>query len=354
MSTSHNLNLPYVAAGQAQKHVTVNEGLLVIDCLMHLLVAGMPENEPPAEPGEGSRWLVGAAPTGVWAGKPGQLAVVVDGGWRFHQPRAGWLAVSAGTGLLLAHDGDGWSEVRPPSSIQDLERLGLGGAADADNPLTVHAANALFTAPGGAGGGNMRLKLNRTASDDTAGLLYQTAYEGQAEIGLLGDDNLTFKVSSDGSVWRTALTLDRISGVARLPCNPKFRASLNYDAHVPADAWTRIPFNVADHDPLTDFDVVDHAYTAPVDGFYVFGAQVGHKSDGSPPATAFGAFFVNGAIAEESEMRCVAINNNRGVAVLTLARHFTAGTTVDVRVWFDTNDSSLDDVGCQLWGMLVP
>lgn len=83
MSTSPNLNLPFVAAGQAQKHVTVNEAVLAIDSLMHIAVDGSPAATPPAEPEQGSRWIVGEGATGDWAGHDGKLAVFLDGGWRF-------------------------------------------------------------------------------------------------------------------------------------------------------------------------------------------------------------------------------------------------------------------------------
>ena len=37
MSDSLNLNLPYVEAAQAQKHVTVNEALSRLDALVHFV-----------------------------------------------------------------------------------------------------------------------------------------------------------------------------------------------------------------------------------------------------------------------------------------------------------------------------
>lgn len=355
MTTSPNLNLPFVAAGQAQKHVTVNEAVLAVDSLMHLAVDGAPADAPPSDPEQGSRWIVGSTPTGDWTGKAGRLAVFLDGGWRFHTPRSGWLVHVAETQTLLAYDGTGWSALATPTNLQQVERLGLATDADAANPLSARLNGALLTALPTADGGDddLRLKLNKSGATDTVSLIYQSGFSGRAEIGLAGSDDLSVRVSPDGSAWTTSLIIDKDDGSVRMPCNPKFRASLNYDAYVAANTWTRLPFNVAAHDPLSGFDVVDHDYTAPIDGFYLFGAQVGHHSDGTPPTTAYAAVYVNGTMAEESEMRCVAVNNNRGIAVLTLARYLTAGTTVDVRVYFDTNDSELDDAGCQFWGVMI-
>jgi hypothetical protein len=39
MSSTTNLSLPYLASGQAQKHVTVNESLQRLDALVQLAVA---------------------------------------------------------------------------------------------------------------------------------------------------------------------------------------------------------------------------------------------------------------------------------------------------------------------------
>ncbi len=46
-------------------------------------------------------------------------------------------------------------------------------------------------------------------------LLFETAYSGRAEFGLIGDDNITLKVSPDGSAWTTALTVNRSDGTAQ-------------------------------------------------------------------------------------------------------------------------------------------
>ena len=356
MSTSPNLNLPFVAAGQAQKHVTVNEAVLAIDSLMHIAVDGSPAATPPAAPEQGSRWIVGEAATGDWTGHDGKLAVFLDGGWRFHAPRAGWLAHVSEDHDLIAFDGAAWSPLEQPDSLQDLILFGLGTTADASNPLSVRLNNALFTAlPAGSGGdGDLRIKANKEAVGDTASVLFQTGYSGRAEIGALGSDDLSLKVSSDGSAWSTALTATGADGVVRLPCNPKFRASASADLSVAADVWTRAPFNLATYDPLSDFDTANHAYVVPVEGFYVFNAQIGHTSDGTPPTIAYGAFFVNGAIAEESEMRAAAVNSGRGLVMLTLARYLSAGAEIDVRLWLTGADSNFGKAESQFWGFMIP
>ena len=356
MTRSAHLQLPLVAAGQAQKHVTVNEALVAIDALLHLAVDGGPQNAPPLDPDEASRWLVGAAPTGDWTGRAHHLAVWLDGGWRFHSPRRGWLVHVAEAASLLAFDGDDWAPLATPDALQQLSRLGLGADADATNPLSVRLNNALFTARPTAEGGDddLRLKLNKHSAADSASLVFQSGFSGRAEIGLLGDDDLSLKVSADGTGWATGLVLRSSDGLVRLPANPKFRASASADMAVAADTWVKTPFNSATYDPLSDFDAGAQSYVVPVDGFYVFGAQIGHTSDGTPPTVAYGAFFVNGVIAEESEMRAVAVNSGRGLVTLTLARALSAGAVVDVRLWLTGNDSNFGYKESQFWGFMVP
>lgn len=76
--------LPLLAVSQAQKEITHNEALVRIDALLHPLVEAE-LSTPPAltEADIGKSWLVGASPSSEWAGKSGQLAVWVGGGWRF-------------------------------------------------------------------------------------------------------------------------------------------------------------------------------------------------------------------------------------------------------------------------------
>jgi len=86
--------LPHIVAGQAQKEVTHNEALALIDLLLHPVAETMMLGTPPGAPVIGRTWIVAAAATGAWAGKTDMLATWTDGGWRFAAPVAGmavWL-----------------------------------------------------------------------------------------------------------------------------------------------------------------------------------------------------------------------------------------------------------------------
>jgi hypothetical protein len=89
--TTTNLLLPYILAAQAQKHVTHNEALRILDRLVQLSVLDRDLTSPPGSPADGDRYIVGSGATGDWAGWDGDVAVWSDGAWLRLPPRAGWM-----------------------------------------------------------------------------------------------------------------------------------------------------------------------------------------------------------------------------------------------------------------------
>ena len=51
--SSARLTLPFIQAAQAQKHVTHNEAVRVLDMLVQLSFEGSAQTAPPASPSEG-------------------------------------------------------------------------------------------------------------------------------------------------------------------------------------------------------------------------------------------------------------------------------------------------------------
>lgn len=101
MADTPNLVLPYLAANQSQKHVTVNEALRRLDALVQVTVQSAALAAPPGSPVEGQRWIVAVAATGAWAGQSGKIAAWQDGAWVFYAPLDGWTAVDVSTDTLL-------------------------------------------------------------------------------------------------------------------------------------------------------------------------------------------------------------------------------------------------------------
>lgn len=206
------LSLPLIQPSQAQKHVTHNEALRVLDVLVQPVVATRGGDVAPASPAEGDRHIVGAVPTGAWAGRAGWIAVREAGQWEFLEPQEGWRAMVLAEGAEVTFLGGLWRG----AAERDLRvsALGVNAGPDAFNRLTVAGAATLLTH---AGSGGHQLKMNKTGAGDTASLLFQTGFSGRAEMGTTGTDDFTVKVSADGAVFRDALRVAAATGVAALP-----------------------------------------------------------------------------------------------------------------------------------------
>lgn len=216
MSKTPLLSLPILEASQAQKHVTHNEALLILDAAIQMSVVTRNATAPPASPVEGARYLLGASPSGVWAGHGGKLAVWQPGGWIFSVPREGWRLWAEDDDKLFVFNGSAWNDIQAIDVLSNMSRLGVNTTADASNRLAVSSPGVLFS----HAGSDQRLKINKQSAGDTGSLLLQTNFSGRAEIGLAGDDDFRVKVSADGSTWNEALVVNRVTGSVTLPNTP--------------------------------------------------------------------------------------------------------------------------------------
>jgi len=351
-----NLALPYILPGQAQKHVTHNEALRLLDAMVQLAVLDRTHTAPPASPADGDRHLVAAGATGLWAGWDQSIAFRVDGAWIRLIPRPGWLTWVAAEGQFLVWSGSSWASVGEPRDVPDsvfslvndadptkkavfslaaistgqtrtytlpntsselailagtqtfsgnktfsgtltasgatatlgtstgtatyglgtgattsgttktvnlgtggasgsttvvnigsassgaggttvintptvtfanavtqvgmpqanltAQLLGLGGAtADSYNRLSVNAPAVLLN---NAGAG-IEATFNKNTPGDDAAFAFKTGFSARALLGLLGNDDLSFKVSPNGSTFFDAIRIDRTSGRVELP-----------------------------------------------------------------------------------------------------------------------------------------
>ena len=226
MTTTPHLALPLLAAAQAQKHVTHNEAIAVLDALVQLSVRERDRTNPPAEPSEGDRYLVGAAATGSFAGHTGEVALYEAGTWRFFVPQAGWRTYVESERISLTFDGLIWND--DARDVASFEQLGIGTLADGQNPLSAKLNTALFTARSKSegGSGDLRLTLNKETAGNVLSQLYQSGYSGRAETGLVGNDDFAIRVSSDGTSWRDALRVDAGTGQVSFPSGYNAGANL--------------------------------------------------------------------------------------------------------------------------------
>ncbi len=209
MDVTPNLALPMIMAAQAQKHVTHNEALRMLDAIVNIAVLDRDLTAPPPSPSNGSRYIVASGASGLWLGESGKVAAWQDGAWVFYAPVPGFLAWILDENALVVWNGSGWT---PAVAVNPMPLVGVNATADTTNRLAVSSPATLFNH---AGSGH-QLKVNKSATGQTASQLFQTAFSGRAEIGLTGDDNFHFKVSSDGATWREALVLVAATGLPRV------------------------------------------------------------------------------------------------------------------------------------------
>jgi hypothetical protein len=206
------LAMPLIQPAQAQKHVTHNEALLLLDAVTQLVVESFAAEVPPEDSAEGEIHALSDAPQGDWAGRAHHLAIRDGGGWLFVEPQEGWRAWGRAEQEFRVRTAGGWMPVSS-GGTESVPRWGVGAEADETNRLVVASEASLLT----NAGADHRLKINKAASADTASLLFQSGWEGRAEMGLAGSDGFSLKVSPDGEAWSEALSVDPASGRPTLP-----------------------------------------------------------------------------------------------------------------------------------------
>ncbi len=205
------LGLPLILAAQAQKHVTHNEALTMLDLAVQLAVIDRNQTTPPALAVPGDRHIVAAGGLVDWAGQDGKIALMTATGWQFTTPLPGWQAHILAEGATAVFNGLAW--VTPSQGPGLFAQLGVSATPDATNRLSVISPAVLLNH---AGAGH-QLKINKAAAGDTASLLFQTGFSGRAEMGTVGSSDFSVKVSADGVAWNTAFSAAAATGEVTLP-----------------------------------------------------------------------------------------------------------------------------------------
>jgi hypothetical protein len=126
--------IPLLASGQAQKEVTHNEALQMIDRRLQLAVISRSVSAPPSPAVSGATYIVPAEATGGWSGQAERIASYDGFGWTFDAPQPGWLAWIVDEAVMSIFDG-GWSDGGWPATS-----LRIGGREVLGGPLAAIAA----------------------------------------------------------------------------------------------------------------------------------------------------------------------------------------------------------------------
>ena len=244
-----NLGLPLIAAQQAQKHVTHNEALRALDALVQATVKDRDLASPPATLQEGDCYIVATGATGDWAGQENAIAEFRNGGWVFHAPQVGWLAFAEDEAAFLFFDGNAWQNLAAAiAALQNLLKLGINTTADDTNRLAVKSDAVLFSHDDVTpGSGDVRFKVNKAATANTASLLFQSNWSGHAEMGLIGNNDFALKVSTNGSAWKDAMRVNAQSGNIVFPERPYLSLLRDTNVRLGSARTYQVPFEVVLH-----------------------------------------------------------------------------------------------------------
>ena len=99
--------MPYIIASQAQKEVTHNEGLNLLDLLVQPVVKAR-TNTPSAAPAEGEAYIIISTAAGIWTGRENQVAWFIGGTWRYISPFEVLWFWSAADAKDYVYHGNAW------------------------------------------------------------------------------------------------------------------------------------------------------------------------------------------------------------------------------------------------------
>ncbi len=110
MTDTPRLSLPVIEAAQAQKHVTHNEALVLLDALVQLSVESRTLSVPPGSPAEGACYIPTAGASDDWSGWDGDIACYSGGGWLRVVPVPGCKAWLRDERLTLTYEDGVWRD----------------------------------------------------------------------------------------------------------------------------------------------------------------------------------------------------------------------------------------------------
>ena len=196
MTSTPRLALPAIEAAQAQKHVTHNEALTLLDALTQLAVESRALTAPPGSPADGACYIPAASATAAWSGWDGQIAQYSGGGWLGIVPVSGLKAWVKAERLTVTYEDGIWRDGvaltahggRVTMRAKE-EELTLAGAfvetADAafisDRAIVLGVSSRTTLAITGATSYGVGTASNTTQFGDLLGITF-----GTTNIGIIG------------------------------------------------------------------------------------------------------------------------------------------------------------------------
>ncbi len=99
------------------------------------------QNDPPASPTKGDRYIVGNTPTGAWAGYAWSVATYDGAAWILDVPAEGWIAYSEATNDLKLYDGSVWGSLTLAEGGLSLSDVTIGDVSTSKHGFAPKAPN---------------------------------------------------------------------------------------------------------------------------------------------------------------------------------------------------------------------
>ncbi len=212
-SVTNTFELPFLQPGQALKTITHNEALNRLDAGLYMSCSDMAAETLPTEPQPSQTVILSPTATGESASHAGDIAIFNAGVWLWFKPKPGWLVWDETDQCLRIFTGEAWAGPQGQSEILSSTQMGINTSSNPQQRLAVASETSLFSHDGQG----HRLTINRASNSETASLIFQTDYSGEAEIGLNGTEGFSVKTSADGLPWTQRLSTPATEPGIRAP-----------------------------------------------------------------------------------------------------------------------------------------
>jgi hypothetical protein len=213
--TTPRISMPEILSSQAQKEVSHNDALRIIDALLQAGVTDRDLTDPPGSPANGAVYIPAATATGAWAGQEGKLAQWYASAWYFLTPKDGWSVWIIDEARRITYQGGIW----------DVEAASIGTASLSNQHLSDFAEDPATTTGLTWGYKGGRVRNDNAIIDVAAGTLALTASatnyveltpagsiaanttgftSGRIPLSVLTTDGSAITASTDKRAWLSA------------------------------------------------------------------------------------------------------------------------------------------------------
>jgi len=199
MSNTPRLGAPELAAAQAAPETTVNEAVRYLEAFAARVAVDKDRTAPAGTESDGDVFIVPASPTGAWAGKANNIAILISTAWVFVPPFAGLTFFVQDEAINYRYSGSAWAAVAGGGTAASLD-YDTDGTLAANSDSKVATQKAVKTAIAAAVAGLSWKQAVRVAT--TANGTLSSAYENGDTVDgvtLATGDRILIKNQTTGS-----------------------------------------------------------------------------------------------------------------------------------------------------------